>query len=78
MKRFAGSLVLASAVAITGCSTINPYTGEKQTSKATSGAAIGAVAETLPTASAENADNVLIPVVTVSSAVLLQMLAAAL
>ncbi|MCK0152534.1 OmpA family protein [Alcanivorax sp. S6407] len=47
MKRFAGSLVLASAVAITGCSTINPYTGEKQTSKATSGAAIGAVAGAL-------------------------------
>ncbi len=47
MKRFAGSLVLASAVVFTGCSTINPYTGEKQTSKATSGAAIGAVAGAL-------------------------------
>ncbi|MZR61814.1 OmpA family protein [Alcanivorax sp. DP30] len=47
MKRFAGSLVLASAVAFAGCSTINPYTGEKQTSKATSGAAIGAVAGAL-------------------------------
>ena len=44
MKRFAGSLILAGTVAVTGCSTINPYTGEKQTSKATSGAAIGAVA----------------------------------
>ena len=47
MKRIAGSLVLASAVAFSGCSTINPYTGEKQTSKATSGAAIGAVAGAL-------------------------------
>ena len=47
MKRFAGSLILAGTVAVTGCSTINPYTGEKQTSKATSGAAIGAVAGAL-------------------------------
>ena len=47
MKRFAGSLALASAIAVTGCSTVNPYTGEKQTSKATSGAAIGAVAGAL-------------------------------
>ena len=47
MKRFAGSLALASAIAVTGCSTVNPYTGEKQTPKATSGAAIGAVAGAL-------------------------------
>ncbi len=47
MKRFAGSLALASAIAVTGCSTVNPYTGEKQTAKATSGAAIGAVAGAL-------------------------------
>jgi outer membrane protein OmpA-like peptidoglycan-associated protein len=31
----------------TACSTINPYTGEKQTSKATTGAAIGAVSGAL-------------------------------
>ncbi len=47
MKRLAGSLMLAGAVTLAGCSTINPYTGEKQTSKATSGAAIGAVSGAL-------------------------------
>ncbi len=34
--------VLAVAVATTGCTTVNPYTGESQTSKASKGAAIGA------------------------------------
>lgn len=44
MKRFVGCLALASAVSLqAGCSTINPYTGEKQTSKAGMGAGIGAV-----------------------------------
>lgn len=44
MKRFIGCLALAGAVSLqTGCSTINPYTGEKQTSKAGMGAGIGAV-----------------------------------
>lgn len=44
MKRFVGCLALAGAVSLqAGCSTINPYTGEKQTSKAGAGAAIGAV-----------------------------------
>ena len=44
MKRFVGCLALAGAVSLqAGCSTINPYTGEKQTSKAGMGAGIGAV-----------------------------------
>ncbi len=47
MKRLAGSLMLAGAVTLAGCSTINPYTGEKQTSKAGTGAAIGAVSGAL-------------------------------
>lgn len=42
MNKLVGSAVLATMVAASGCSTLNPYTGEKQTSKATSGAAIGA------------------------------------
>lgn len=33
---------LATLVVATGCQTVNPYTGEQQTSKATKGAAIGA------------------------------------
>lgn len=32
------------ALGVSGCSTVNPYTGEKQTAKATSGAMIGAAA----------------------------------
>lgn len=32
----------AAALVIAGCTTVNPYTGEQQTSKATKGAAIGA------------------------------------
>ncbi|MDX1803732.1 MAG: OmpA family protein [Alcanivorax sp.] len=48
MKRIAGCLVIASAVALQpACSTINPYTGEKQTSNAAKGSAIGAVAGAL-------------------------------
>lgn len=42
MKKLASSALLAAAVVTAGCSTLNPYTGEKQTGKATSGAAIGA------------------------------------
>ncbi|WP_428657016.1 OmpA family protein [Photobacterium satsumensis] len=40
------NLVFATATAVvaTGCSTTNPYTGEEQTAKATSGSLIGAVA----------------------------------
>lgn len=34
----------AAVVGLAGCQTINPYTGESQTSKATKGAAIGAAA----------------------------------
>lgn len=33
-----------ASVAATGCSTVNPYSGEQQTAKATSGSLIGAVA----------------------------------
>lgn len=47
MKHIAGCIVLAGTVMFTACSTINPYTGEKQTSKATTGAAIGAVSGAL-------------------------------
>ena len=36
--------MLATAVAVAGCSTFDPYTGEEQTSKATKGALIGAAA----------------------------------
>ena len=42
MKKALLVAALSVTVGITGCSTINPYTGEKQTSKATTGAAIGA------------------------------------
>ncbi len=38
----AGAVVVA--LSVSGCSTINPYTGEKQTSKLASGAMIGAAA----------------------------------
>ena len=38
------SIMLLVAVLVTGCETINPYTGETQTSKATKGALIGAAA----------------------------------
>jgi len=48
MKLQKGRLLVAGAVVaalgISGCSTVNPYTGEKQTAKATSGAMIGAAA----------------------------------
>jgi outer membrane protein OmpA-like peptidoglycan-associated protein len=37
-------LVTVSLVVLPACSTVNPYTGEKQTSKATGGAAIGGIA----------------------------------
>ncbi len=37
-------LVLGIAFSFTACSTINPYTGERETAKATQGAAIGSVA----------------------------------
>lgn len=47
MKLKVGCFVLAGAVTLSACSTVNPYTGEKQTSKATSGAAIGAVSGAL-------------------------------
>jgi len=37
-------LAVAGAVALAGCQTTNPYTGEQQTSKTTIGASIGALA----------------------------------
>ncbi|MDD1677933.1 MAG: hypothetical protein LUO93_01955, partial [Methanomicrobiales archaeon] len=37
-------LVTVSLVVLPACSTVNPYTGEKQTSKATEGSAIGGIA----------------------------------
>ncbi|MFK8016748.1 MAG: OmpA family protein [Gammaproteobacteria bacterium] len=36
------TMVLVAATALTACTTINPYTGEEQTAKATKGALIGA------------------------------------
>jgi len=36
-------LAVAAALAATGCTTVNPYTGEQQTSNVAKGAAIGAV-----------------------------------
>ena len=47
MKLKIGCVVLAAAVSLSACTTINPYTGEQQTSKATTGAAIGAVSGAL-------------------------------
>ncbi|SOC28262.1 outer membrane protein OmpA-like peptidoglycan-associated protein [Alloalcanivorax xenomutans] len=47
MKRILGCSMLAAAITLVGCSTVNPYTGEKQTSKAATGGAIGAVAGAL-------------------------------
>ena len=38
------SIMFLVAVLVAGCETINPYTGETQTSKATKGALIGAAA----------------------------------
>lgn len=37
-------IVMAAGVLATGCTTVNPYTGEQQTSKAVKGAGIGAAA----------------------------------
>lgn len=45
MKKHSVSiLALVVAISVAACSTINPYTGEQQTSKATKGSAIGGVA----------------------------------
>ena len=38
-----GILILCAALAASGCSTLDPYTGESKTSNATKGALIGAV-----------------------------------
>lgn len=47
MKLKVGCVVLAGVVSLSACTTINPYTGQQQTSKATTGAAIGAVSGAL-------------------------------
>lgn len=47
MKKLAGTALITAALVTQGCSTINPYTGEKQTSKASAGALIGAAAGAL-------------------------------
>ncbi len=45
LKRIGTILAIAmTAVAVTGCETLDPYTGEKKVSNATKGAAIGAAA----------------------------------
>lgn len=41
------AIAVGTAVALAGCATINPYTGEQQTSKAAMGAGIGALAGAL-------------------------------
>lgn len=44
MKKALLPLFAAATLTLVGCSTINPYTGEQQTSKATKGAIIGGLA----------------------------------
>ncbi len=41
-QRALAAVLLATAVAMSGCATVDPYTREEQTAKATKGAAIGA------------------------------------
>lgn len=52
---FIATIVLALAVAVTGCTTVDPYTREEKTSHATKGAAIGAAAGAV--AGAVSGDN---------------------
>ena len=47
MKKLMMTLCLASVVAISGCTTYDPYTGEEKTSNAAKGAGIGAGAAAL-------------------------------
>ncbi len=42
IHRILTTVVIAAAVALAGCETVNPYTGESQTSNAAKGAGIGA------------------------------------
>ena len=44
ISRVPVALAIAGTVALAGCQTTNPYTGEQQTSKTTIGAGIGAIA----------------------------------
>lgn len=43
MNKKLAALTIAGTVALSGCTTINPYTGEQQTSSAAKGSAIGAI-----------------------------------
>lgn len=43
MNKKLAALAIAGTVALSGCTTINPYTGEQQTSSAAKGSAIGAI-----------------------------------
>ena len=47
MYKALGIFTLAATITLAGCSTVNPYTGEKKTSDAAKGAGIGAVAGAL-------------------------------
>jgi outer membrane protein OmpA-like peptidoglycan-associated protein len=47
MKKLALATLISSAVALSACTTINPYTGEQQTSNVAKGAMIGAAAGAL-------------------------------
>ncbi len=63
MKKIISTLIMLSVgvslVALPACSTVNPYTGEKQTSKATEGATIGGIAGAiLGAATASKGDRV--------------------
>jgi outer membrane protein OmpA-like peptidoglycan-associated protein len=63
MKRIVTTLIALSVgvslVALPACSTVNPYTGEKQTSKATEGATLGGLAGAiLGAATASKGDRV--------------------
>lgn len=63
MKKIVSALITLSVgvslVALPACSTVNPYTGEKQTSKATEGATIGGLAGAiLGAATASRGDRV--------------------
>jgi outer membrane protein OmpA-like peptidoglycan-associated protein len=44
IHRILTTVMIAAAVALAGCETVNPYTGESQTSNAAKGAGIGAAA----------------------------------
>ncbi|MGS2722973.1 OmpA family protein [Porticoccus sp. GXU_MW_L64] len=51
------AMVVALAATVAACTTVNPYTGEQQTSKAASGAGIGAIAGAVVGAIADDGDR---------------------